>query len=89
MQLWPSSSAGVTRARKQNEDGTVRAGAVRGGEGEAEVGARMIHVLEGIKKATEGERRTSPGTKSYISTEESLDLYLARGCNTLTVEART
>lgn len=86
MQLWPSSSAGVTRARKQNEDGTVRAGAVRGGEGEAEVGARMIHVLEGIKKATEGERRTSPGTKSYISTEESLDLYLARGCNTLTVE---
>ena len=64
----------------------MKAGAVQAGGGDAEVGARMIHVLEGIKKATEGERRTAPGTKSYIGPEESLDLYLARGCNTLTVE---
>ena len=77
---------GSDRTRRQNEDGTVKAGAVQAGGGDAEVGARMIHVLEGIKKATEGERRTAPGTKSYIGPEESLDLYLARGCNTLTVE---
>ena len=77
---------GSDRVRRQSEDGTIKAGAVAAGGSEAEVGARMIHVLEGIKKATEGERRTSPGTKSYIGTEESLDLYLARGCNTLTVE---
>ena len=77
---------GSDRARRQSEEGTVKAGAVQGAGGEAEVGARMIHVLEGIKKATEGDRRTSPGTKSYIGSEEALDLYLARGCNTLTVE---
>ena len=77
---------GSDRARKQSEEGTVKAGAVQGAGGDAEVGARMIHVLEGIKKATEGDRRTAPGTKSYIGPEESLDLYLARGCNTLTVE---
>ena len=77
---------GSDRTRRQSEDGTVKAGAIQAGGGDAEVGARMIHVLEGIKKATEGERRTSPGTKSYIGPEEALDLYLARGCNTLTVE---
>ena len=54
---------GSDRVRRQSEDGTIKAGAVAAGGSEAEVGARMIHVLEGIKKATEGERRTSPGNQ--------------------------
>ena len=64
-------------------DGTVRAGAL-GDEGE--VGARMVHVLEGIRKATEGDKKGTPGSRSAIGAEEALDVYLARGCNTLRVE---
>lgn len=64
-------------------DGTVRAGAL--GD-EAEMGARMVHVLEGIRKATEGDKKGTPGSRSAIGAEEALDVYLARGCNTLRVE---
>lgn len=42
-------------------DGTVRAGAL-GDEGE--VGARMVHVLEGIRKATEGDKKVLPAGHS-------------------------
>ena len=65
-------------------DSTVRAGAAT--VEDPEVGARMMHVLEGIRKATEGEKKNTPGTRSALGAEEGLDMYLARGCNTLKVE---
>ena len=65
-------------------DGTIRAGA--GPTDDPEVAARMMHVLEGIRKATEGDKKTAPGTRSALGSEEGLDMYLARGCNTLKVE---
>ena len=49
-------------------DGTTRAGAL-GDEGE--VGARMVHVLEGIRKATEGDKKGTPGSRSAIGAEEA------------------
>eukprot|EP00913_Durusdinium_trenchii_P026135 g24517.t1 len=67
------------------DDTSTRAGA--GGDDEdGQMGARVVHALEGIRKATEGDKKGSPGTRSSIGSEESLDVYLARGCNTLTVE---
>lgn len=67
------------------EDASTRAGA--GGEEEdSQMSARVVHALEGIRKATEGDKKGNPGTRSAIGSEESLDVYLARGCNTLTVE---
>eukprot|EP00913_Durusdinium_trenchii_P035482 g33205.t1 len=67
------------------DDGATRAGA---GEPEDDgyISARVVHALEGIRKATEGDKKGNPGTRSSISSEDSLDVYLARGCNTLTVE---
>ena len=66
--------------------GDSRAG---GGPGESDtdnISARVVHALEGLRKATEGDKKGNPGTRSSIGSEESLDMYLARGCNTLTVE---
>eukprot|EP00913_Durusdinium_trenchii_P015911 g14952.t1 len=67
------------------DEASTRAGA-GGDDDEAQMGARVVHALEGLRKATEGDKRGSPGTRSSIGAEESLDVYLARGCNTLTVE---
>lgn len=63
----------------------TRAGA-GGDEEDNFMSARVVHALEGIRKATEGDKKGNPGTRSAIGSEESLDVYLARGCNTLTVE---
>lgn len=65
-------------------EGTTRAGA--GATEDPEVAARMMHVLEGIRKATEGDKKSTPGTRSSLGAEDGLDMYLARGCNTLKVE---
>ena len=65
-------------------ENTIRAGA--GTTEDPEVAARMMHVLEGIRKATEGDRKSTPGTRGSLGAEESVDMYLARGCNTLKVE---
>ena len=67
------------------EEVSTRAGA-GGDEEETHMSARVVHALEGIRKATEGDKKGNPGTRSAIGSEESLDVYLARGCNTLTVE---
>lgn len=66
------------------EDVSTRAGA--GEDDDSHMSARVVHALEGIRKATEGDKKGSPGTRSSIGSEDSLDVYLARGCNTLTVE---
>lgn len=58
----------------QDDEGT-RAGA--GGEGEDN-----SHIT------AEGDRKSTPGTRTSIGSEEALDVYLARGCNTLTVMPR-
>ncbi|CAK9036674.1 unnamed protein product [Durusdinium trenchii] len=67
------------------EDAPTRAGA-GGDEEDSFMSARVVHALEGIRKATEGDKKGNPGTRGAIGSEESLDVYLARGCNTLTVE---
>eukprot|EP00913_Durusdinium_trenchii_P011460 g10760.t2 len=67
------------------EDTSTRAGA-GGDEEDGQMGARVVHALEGLRKATEGDKKGNPGTRGAIGAEESLDVYLARGCNTLTVE---
>ena len=88
MQLFGGSEAArMTETRTVEDlfgDSTIRAGA--GPTDDPEVAARMVHVLEGIRKATEGEKKNSPGTRSALGSEEALDMYLARGCNTLKVE---
>ena len=68
------------------EDEGTRAGAGGEGEDNSHIAARVVHALEGLRKATEGDRKSTPGTRSSIGSEEALDVYLARGCNTLTVE---
>lgn len=65
-------------------ESTTRAGAATAED--PEVAARMMHVLEGIRKATEGDKKSTPGTRGALGAEEGLDMYLARGCNTLKVE---
>ena len=67
------------------DDTSTRAGA-GGDEEDGQMGARVVHALEGLRKATEGDKKGNPGTRSAIGSEEGLDVYLARGCNTLTVE---
>ena len=63
-----------------------RAGGHGDGEESEVISARVVHALEGIRKATEGDKKGALGSRSAIGSEESLDMYLARGCNTLTVE---
>ena len=47
---------------------------------------RMIHALEGIRKSAEDEKAHTKGTLASIRRSEELDVFLARGCDTLTVE---
>ena len=66
--------------------GESHTGGGAGDEDQGNISARVVHALEGLRKATEGDKKGSPGTRSSIGNEEALDMYLARGCNTLTVE---
>ena len=47
---------------------------------------QLIHAMDGIRKATEGDKKGQKGTKSSLGKEEELDFYLATGCGTLTCE---
>ena len=67
------------------DDTSTRAGA-GGDEEDGQMGARVVHALEGLRKATEGDKKGNSGTRSSIGSEEGLHVYVARGCNTLTVE---
>jgi len=46
----------------------------------------LAHATERNARAAEGERKAR-GTRGGIHREDELDLYIARGCNTLSVEA--
>ncbi|CAK9010326.1 unnamed protein product [Durusdinium trenchii] len=72
MGWWDNSSGLGARAGGDEEDG--------------QMGARVVHALEGLRKATEGDKKGNSGTRSSIGSEEGLHVYVARGCNTLTVE---
>ncbi|CAE8601345.1 unnamed protein product, partial [Polarella glacialis] len=70
-----------------------KAGAMTGVEGADPEGPpdasaqRIVHAIEGLRKAQEEERAGAPrGTLGSLRRAEELDVYLARGCGTLTVE---
>ena len=88
-QLFGGSEAARGREERRTVEDLFGESTTRAGAGTAEdpeVAARMMHVLEGIRKATEGDKKGTPGTRGALGAEESLDMYLARGCNTLKVE---
>ena len=47
---------------------------------------KVVHALEGLRKDTLGEKSFTKGTLGALRKPEALDLYLAQGCGTLTVE---
>ena len=47
---------------------------------------RVVHALESLRKDTLGEKSFTKGTLGALRKPEALDLYLAQGCGTLTVE---
>ena len=48
--------------------------------------SRLLHALDGLRKAQDGDKEHSKGTVASIRRGEELDVYLARGCDSLTVE---
>ena len=48
---------------------------------------RLVHALEGLRRGKEEDRVASKGTLGAIGRSEELDVDLARGCDTLTIEA--
>ena len=47
---------------------------------------RLIHALDGLRRDGEDGKVAQKGTLASIKRSEELDVYLARGCDTLTVE---
>ena len=47
---------------------------------------RLLHALEGLRRAGDEDRAYNKGTITSIRRAEELDVYPARGCDTLTVE---
>ena len=47
---------------------------------------RIIHAIDGIRRAQEAEKTGTKGTLASIQEAEKLDVFLARGCGELTVE---
>ena len=47
---------------------------------------RIIHALDGLRKAQDKDRTGTKGTLTSIKEGEKLDVFLARGCGQLTVE---
>ena len=48
--------------------------------------SQVVHAIEGLRRAQEDDKAHSKGTLGAIRRGEELDVYLARGCDTLTVE---
>eukprot|EP00959_Pyramimonas_sp_CCMP1952_P122191 2554301-Pyramimonas_sp.AAC.1 len=46
----------------------------------------MLHALEGVASARQGDKAAQRGTVAALGRAEELDVYLARGCGQLTVE---
>ena len=48
---------------------------------------RILHALDGLRKATKGDKLAAKGTtRAAVGRGVELDVYLARGCDTLTTE---
>lgn len=47
---------------------------------------RIIHAIDGLRKAQDDDKNLTKGSLSSIREAEKMDVYLARGCGTLTIE---
>ena len=47
---------------------------------------RIIHAIDGLRKAQDEEKNLTKGSLTSVREAEKIDVFLARGCGTLTVE---
>ena len=70
--------------------GEARAGASFGealGEGsQLQHTDRIIHAIDGLRKAQDDDKNLTKGSLSSIKEAEKMDVFLARGCGTLSIE---
>ena len=92
--LFPKRSSGskglVKPAVGGHQFGEERAGATFGESlGEAtqvQNADRIIHAIDGLRKAQDEEKNLTKGSLTSVREAEKMDVFLARGCGTLTVE---
>ena len=79
---------GLVKPAQNSTEG--RAGASFGetlGEGtQTQQTDRIIHAIDGLRKAQDDDKTLQKGSLSSIKEAEKMDVYLARGCGTLTIE---
>ena len=80
----PVSLQGPASMRAGSVAGAAVAAAVPGEPDYASQTARIVHALEGLRQTT--AENATKGTLASLREAERLDVFLARGCNTLTVE---
>ena len=68
------------------EDPEYLAAVREGNQQLLEANARILHALEGLRRIGEDDNSVARRTFGAIRRAEELDVYLARGCDTLTVE---
>ena len=92
LSLFPKGSGGrnslVKPASEQMPDGRAGAtfGEALGDSTQVQSADRIIHAIDGLRRAQDDDKNLTKGTLSSIKEAEKMDVFLARGCGTLTVE---
>ncbi|CAL1131402.1 unnamed protein product [Cladocopium goreaui] len=92
LSLFPKGSGGrnslVKPASEQMPEGRAGAtfGEALGDSTQVQSADRIIHAIDGLRRAQDDDKNLTKGTLSSIKEAEKMDVFLARGCGTLTVE---
>ena len=86
--LFPKSSGGVKRLSALQPAQRVGAtyGEALGDSSQMQHADRIIHAIDGLRKSQDEDKSLVKGALSSIKEAEKMDVFLARGCGTLSIE---
>ena len=76
----------VANRLTQKDDLSATVGASETGAISSDIADKLVHAIEGVRKAQEGDKVATKGTLAAVSHEAKIDVYLTRGCDELEVE---